>query len=463
MNFLYRLKQLILIFGDIFMYGVGFYIALALRNLEVPSWENVERHLVLFLAVFGFWIIVNYINGLYDLVRLSSDRIFYRRFLETTGIALIIGIIFFYILPERAIAPKTILLLTVVFGYGLSLLWRLLFQILLGAKKLMTNVIFIGYTSETQDLANMLVSNPKRGYHIAACIDPSGEFQNKKIEGVAIYKSLKAIRPAITTHKINLVVIAPHLQENEDAVRELYELLFWPVELTDLTSFYEHITGRIPPSTFSESWFLDHVRNNTHPVYENIRVLIDYSSAVVLSIIFCLFFPFIAIAIRTNSKGPIFFKQKRVGKYGKVFHIIKFRSMFALSKDGSAETEGAQFAKKNDKRITIVGKILRKTRIDELPQCLNLLKGDISLIGPRPERPEIVNQLQEKMPYYPLRHVIKPGLTGWAVLHQNYTDTLETSLQKLQYDLYYIKNRSFLLDISILLRTMNIVVRLKGQ
>ncbi|MFA4831687.1 MAG: sugar transferase, partial [Patescibacteria group bacterium] len=138
-------------------------------------------------------------------------------------------------------------------------------------------------------------------------------------------------------------------------------------------------------------------------------------------------------------------------------------SMYALSDDGSAELNGAQFAKKKDARATPIGKLLRRTRLDELPQILNLLKRDITLIGPRPERPEIVSQLTGRMPYYPLRHIVRPGLTGWAVLHQNYTDTLETSLQKLQYDLYYIKNRSSLLDLSILLRTINVIVRMRGQ
>jgi lipopolysaccharide/colanic/teichoic acid biosynthesis glycosyltransferase len=173
--------------------------------------------------------------------------------------------------------------------------------------------------------------------------------------------------------------------------------------------------------------------------------------------------PIIALGIKTTSKGPVFFRQKRVGLGGKIFDLYKFRSMYVLSPDGSAETDGAEFAQKEDKRVTPFGKLLRKTRLDELPQVINLLRRDISFIGPRPERPEIVEQLVAKMPYYPLRHVVRPGLTSWAVLHQNYTDNLETSLQKLQYDLYYIKNRSFLLDLSILLRTINIVIRLKGQ
>jgi len=137
--------------------------------------------------------------------------------------------------------------------------------------------------------------------------------------------------------------------------------------------------------------------------------------------------------------------------------------MYSLAEDGSAEMHGAEFAQKNDKRITSTGKFLRKTRLDELPQIINLIKSEITIIGPRPERPEITQNLQEKMPYYNLRHVLKPGITGWAQVHQNYTDTMETSLQKFQYDLFYIKNRSILLDLSILLKTVNVILRAMGQ
>jgi lipopolysaccharide/colanic/teichoic acid biosynthesis glycosyltransferase len=174
-------------------------------------------------------------------------------------------------------------------------------------------------------------------------------------------------------------------------------------------------------------------------------------------------FPFIYLSIKINSPGPILYKQQRIGQGGRTFQLYKFRSMYSLTPDGGAETAGAQFAVKDDKRVTRVGKFLRKTRLDEIPQFINLLKGDITLIGPRPERPQIVEQLESAIIFYSLRHIVKPGLTGWAVVHQNYTDTMEKTLQKLQYDLYYIKNQSVFLDISILLKTINLVIRMMGQ
>lgn len=166
--------------------------------------------------------------------------------------------------------------------------------------------------------------------------------------------------------------------------------------------------------------------------------------------------------MQTTSSGSIFFIQERVGRHGKKFKMIKFRTMHHPVGQDSAEAEGAQFATKNDPRITTVGKWLRKLRIDELPQVWNVLKGDMSFIGPRPERPEFVEQLTERMPYYALRHLTRPGLTGWAQVRYRYASTLDDNLIKLQYDLFYVKNRSIILDAAILLKTINTVLRSQG-
>lgn len=463
MRFVYRTKQFILIAGDIIAYFLAFFLSLFLRHFTIPDADTIERHIGLFILTFFFWIVVNYINGLYDLEQQANDRRFFRRLFETAFFSLIVSVTFFYLFPDKSIAPKTILVFNIGIGYGLSTLWRMFYNKFLGLRTLRSSILLVGYSPETHEVIDIILNRPKKGYKIAALIDPSGEYKITGQKPFDIYTSLTALRPAITNHRIRHVVIAPHLTSDPTAMRELYELLFWPVQIVDLYSFYENITGRIHPSVFSEGWFLQNLRNTSHPVYTNVRTLLDYFFAGALGLLTLLLLPFIALAIKINSKGPVFLKQERVGLYGKHFMLYKFRSMYALSPDGSAETEGYQFAQKDDKRITLIGKFLRKTRIDELPQMWNILKRDITLIGPRPERPEIVKDLTSRIPYYPLRHVVRPGLTGWAAIHQHYTDNIEKSLEKLQYDLYYIKNRSFLLDIAIVLRTVNVVLRLMGQ
>ncbi|PLX28755.1 hypothetical protein C0581_01175 [Candidatus Parcubacteria bacterium] len=459
---MYRFKQLILLGGDLIAFFCAFLCSLSLRHLEIPDIEIITSNLSLFFFVFLLWIVINYINGLYDLKLIhAEDR--YKRIFGTALFSFIAGVAFFYILPSRNITPKTILILTVILGYLLAAGWRGLYNVLIGDKKLKTRILFLGYTKEVEELLAILKKEPNTGYEACVIIDPEQKIKAHDHEHVDVYHNLTALRPSITTKNINTIVTAPHLDEKEDVMREMYELLFWSANIVDLTSFYETITGRIPPATFSESWFIKNIRNTERPVYNKFRRLIDIFSAACFGVIFIILSPILIPSIKYTSKGPIFFKQKRTGKGEVIFWMYKLRTMYALSKDGSAETQGAQFAKKDDERITWIGKFLRKSRLDELPQAWNLLRGDITLIGPRPERPEIVEKLVDQMAYYPLRHTVKPGITGWAAVHQHYTDTLETSLQKLQYDLFYIKNRSFIMDLSIVLKTIRVVLRGMGQ
>ena len=459
MRFLYRIKQLIILSGDMVSYLLGFWIALTVRHLEIPSLETILHHANLFIILTLIWVIINYISGLYDIGYISHKNKQQRRAVETALFAFVAGIIYLYLRPsDSSVTPKTILALGIFAGYLISMLWRMLSLRIINIKTLQKRILFIGYTPEVIELLPILKT---KGYCAKAILDKKDlTLEDKSID---TYTSVRAIRAIVNNSHIETVVVADHMQQQKEVMQELYELLFWPTKLYSLPEFYEDLTGRIPPCTFSESWFLAHLKNRETPVYNKWIKLVNLIGITSIGLCFILLFPFIALAILLTSKEPVFFMQERVGLGNKTFRLYKFRSMYALAKDGSAETKGYQFASKGDKRITPVGKFLRKTRIDELPQILNLCKGDISLIGPRPERPEIVEQLTGHMPYYPLRHVVKPGLTGWAVLHQNYTDDIETSLQKLQYDLYYIKNRSMLVDVSIMLKTINLIIRGLGQ
>ncbi len=461
-KFSYRLRQVFLLLGDLASYYIGFVAALGVRTLSIPPLDSLASHFSPFSMVFLLWIIVNYVNGLYDL-RLMTLAGNVRKVVESAIIALTVGVIFFYLIPTPSIMPKTILALTVIIGFGISWLFRAFYLSYIGTHKLKTRILFLGVTEEIKELISIVTSHPNLGYTVSAVIDPERVFTKSPDSDIELYHTLNTLRPAIDTQHIHTVVVAPTMNEEEAVKRELYELLFWQVQIVDMTSFYELVTGRIPPSTFSESWFLNNLQTAEHPVYSKAKRGVDIGFGILFCLALSVLFPVLALAIKLSSPGRIIFKQKRIGEGGQIFWMYKFRTMYTLAEDGSAETHGAEFSKKGDARITLVGSFLRKTRLDELPQALNLLKGEITLVGPRPERPEIVEQLTAQMPYYPLRHIIKPGITGWAAIHQHYTDTLESSLKKLQYDLYYIKNRSALLDISIILKTINVVVRGMGQ
>lgn len=462
MKFIYRLKQLTLFGGDMISFALGFWLSLSIRYWHAPNWQQIEQHLVLFFFLFLLWVVINFISGLYDLGKPKATQA-WRRLVESGAMAFVLSIIFIYAFPHPNIEPKTILALNIVIGYGLSAVWRIIYDKYIGLHSLQQNVILVGLTDESRELMRIIENNPHGAYKIVALLEPNDGIKPKDFPFCDVYHSLNVIRPAITNHQADLIVIAPHIQKDPAFQRELYELLFWSIRVTDLTTFYEVITGRIPPSTFSETWFLDNLKNNEHPIYKKFRLVMDWVAGILGGLLFICILPVIFIITKLSSPGPIFYKQQRVGQGGTIFYLYKFRSMFALTPDGSAELQGAQFTTKNDTRVTKIGKFLRLSRLDELPQFINLLKGDITLVGPRPERPEIVKQLEANMIFYSLRHIIKPGLTGWAVVHQNYTDTLEKTTQKLQYDLYYIKNQSIFLDISIILRTINLVIRMMGQ
>ncbi|HOX60902.1 MAG TPA: exopolysaccharide biosynthesis polyprenyl glycosylphosphotransferase [Candidatus Magasanikbacteria bacterium] len=450
MRHIYRLKQFIVIISDLIAFFIGLYIALFLRFFTIPETNTYIYHLPLFSVIFLFWIAVNYMTGLYDLTSRKQIRN-YALAGQAAILSFIATITILYLVPQKEITPKTILALAVVFGYILSFIFRILFYKIFSKSGLAMPLYFVGTHREIDEMIEIVQKNPEMGYRVAAIFDPKEPNAN--------------IDKILTSAQSDggYLIVSSELHTDPEMQKKLYSLLFTNVPIINHSSFYEVLTGRVAPSMFSEAWFLENLGRLNHPIYDRLSRLFDYIIAVILFVFFIITWPIVAILIKITSRGPIFFIQNRVGLHGQVFKLYKYRSMYALASDGSAEIDGVKFAERNDNRITLFGKFLRKSRLDELPQCLNLLKGDLTLIGPRPERPEIVSILTEKMPYYSLRHIVKPGITGWAVVRQNYTADLESSLVKLQYDLFYIKNRSWLLDMSIVLRTVNLIVRMLGQ
>lgn len=448
--------------GDMLSFVLAFWLSITIRYWQMPNWQKIETHVTPMFLLFLLWIVINFINGLYDLGKLKNKDL-PRQLAATSLISFIVGIVFFYIFANSVVTPKTILLLNAVLGYTVIYIWRLVYGKFIGLKRLHENIIFVGHSAEIQELINIIQNHPEGGYKIVSLIDPENRTRPEELPFFDVYRSLQAIRPAISNHKANTIIIAPHLRKDESVLRELYSLLFWDVQIHDLPSFYEVITGRITPSIFSEAWFLEHLKNKTSSVYDKLRRFIDVMVGLPMFVVFALLLPLVILFTKLYSPGPIFFKQKRVGKGNRDFILYKFRSMY-LKTDSDNSKSGWQLTTKGDQRIIgSWGNFLRRTRIDELPQCLNLLKGDITLVGPRPTMKEVVEQIQIGTPFYDLRHIVRPGLTGWAVIHQNYSHTIEDELKKLQYDLFYIKNRSILLDLSIILRTINIVIKMMGQ
>ncbi|RLD27376.1 MAG: sugar transferase, partial [Bacteroidetes bacterium] len=241
---------------------------------------------------------------------------------------------------------------------------------------------------------------------------------------------------------------------------QLTLLLKQGLTIREYTQVFEEITKRIPVQFVGKDFYkyFPFSRSNQNKLYMFYHRAMDIVSSIIGIVLGTIFLPLIIIGNIIGNRGPLFYTQERIGKYGKLFKIIKFRTMIK-----NAEKEGMVWAIENDKRVTAFGRFLRNTRLDELPQFINVLKGEMSIIGPRPERPFFVKELSQLIPFYDTRHTIKPGLSGWAQVNSRYGSTVEDSLNKLQYDLYYIKHRNFFLDINIIVKTLSTIIYYRGQ
>lgn len=416
-------RKIILLLGDIFVLYASLFLTLVIRYVEIPNKLTWDAHKWAFFFVYGMWIISFYIAGLYDA---PKARISYLA--KNMAINIGMAILLFYLIPYFYITPKTNLFIDGAIVSILIWLWRKAFRRLLikGSK---IKVFLMGKTKEEMSFAKIIDERPDLGFKVIDNISES-----------------------------NIVIASTQMKQNPELVRSLYGMVLQGKTIIDFERFYESLTGKVPISTINEVWFLENLSEINKQKFEKVKRWIDIAIACLLGIPFVVIFPFVAAAIKLSSPGPIFYKQKRLGRNGKEFQIIKFRSMI-----DNAEKEGARWAEKRDRRITFAGNIMRKIRIDELPQIWNVIRGDISLVGPRPERPEFVKDLVEKIPHYSMRHLVKPGLSGWAQINFPYGSSIEDSTQKLQYDLYYIKNRTLVLEIAIMLKTIMSLIRIEGR
>ncbi len=440
-------ESFVLFLGDIFFLVASLWLTLFLRALEIPSQEIFLAHLEPFSLLFVAWIAVFYIFGLY-----GKHTLFFKTrlpFLLLDAQLLNGGIaaLFFYFIPFFDIAPKTILLLSCVVSFFLILLWRMKIATLLGFRR-RERAILIGAGSDKDLLYKEVRGNSRYAFTFVTSLDIN------KIDGINFDEDI--LKP-VQTERVSVIVLDFSSDKLLPLLPHFYNLLFAGVRFFDINTVYEEIFDRVPVSSLHHSWVLKNISASSTRGYDFLKRAMDILASFPLSILSLLLFPFVYLAMKWEDAGPIFTKQVRVGKGNIPVAIYKLRTMSVVSESGADTTA---------QHITRVGKFLRKSRIDELPQLWNVLRGDLSLIGPRQEFPHLAKLYEEKIPYYNVRHLIKPGLSGWAQINMEkppkfsvgYNETQE----KLSYDLYYIKHRSFLLDIKIALFTIKTLLSRSG-
>lgn len=442
---------LLLVFGDLITYFFSLVLTLAIRYGEIPSRNLVLIHLPSFLILFAFFLLVNFSAGLYDkqvaFIRRQIQGVLFR----VQVVCVVIGVLFFYLAPVN-IAPKANLAIYFVISTLILFLWRVvMFPVLTISRK--QRAILVGSGSDIQDLFEEVNGSDRYGLYFKKHIYPS----TSKEETISL------IAGAVQEYKADLIVADLRSDYIESAMPFLYSLVFSGVKIIDAEKMYESIFDRIPISVVGEKWLVENSSTSLgiRRTYDAIKRIIDIVVSFFGIIVTMIIYPIIYLAIKLDDAGSVFIIQDRIGSNGKKIKIIKFRTMSGNDSGNYGKDGKTQFS------VTTVGKFLRKSRIDEFPQFWNILRGDLSLVGPRPELPQLVDVYKKEIPYYDARHLVKPGACGWAQIyheaHPHHTIATKDTKVKLSYDLYYIKNRSLLLDTKIIFRTFQILFKRAGK
>jgi lipopolysaccharide/colanic/teichoic acid biosynthesis glycosyltransferase len=452
MRFALRPRVLILFVGDIFFFIFSLWLSLALRELSPPSQTLFLTHLLPFSFLFVVWAIVFFIAGLYEARSvLLARRALSSTLLITQTVNMVIAAMFFFFIPFFGIEPKTLLFIYLAISFLLILAWRALLFPRLGLVAA-EHAIAVGESRELNELIGALNGARFAPARVSLCIntmEPGGA------------TSLAAqVTQAIETHRARFIIADWSEPTVAATFPLLYNLLSRGVRFLDALALYEEAFGRMPTSAVDERWLASTVSRAMHMLYDPLKRMMDIALAVVGGAISLIFYPFIILAIKLEGDGPVFVRLDRVGKEGRVFSLLKFRSM--TGNDNAAYGTSGQ----SKLHVTRIGGFLRKSRLDELPQFWNLLRGDLSFVGPRPESPALVALYQKEIPYYSARHLIKPGLAGWAQLyhdnHPHHGADVEATREKLSYDLYYLRHRSLMLDLVIALKTIKKLLARSG-
>src|SRR5580700_7707934 len=406
------------------------------------------------LKILGLTILTllcSYYFDLYEPQRISARWEIYFRLLLVLGFLSFLLSAIIYLFPDADIAHY-VLMLGLMFLTAALVAWRSAYEWIIGREMFRERVYILGAGERAQTIVDLLKTRHDAGMQV---IGWDGVLANKMQRKEAFNAALEAFNGE--KPRIDRVIVALEDRRGEFPVDELLKLRFNGVVIEEGGSLLERLTGKLHLDGLHPSSFIFSEGFRVKPSQQIARRIVSTLTAAIGLLLFLPFFPFVVLMVRLSSPGPIFFRQTRVGLGGKNFSVYKFRTMRT-----DAEAAGAKWATKNDPRVTRVGMLMRKTRLDEVPQLWNVLIGDMGFVGPRPERPEFVPMLAEKIPYFELRHMIRPGLTGWAQVRFGYGATFEQNREKLEFDLYYIKHMTLGLDLLIMFETIKTIVRRRG-
>ena len=408
--------------------------------------------LATFFCLAGF-----YLFDLYDFIVMHDRRELVLRLVQALGLAWIALALSFYLYPGLMLG-RSVSLIALPLALGLMVAWRVSIHWFLGHPDFGERILIVGSGDSAVEIAREVLSRPDAGYRVAGFVGTDEELLGKSLINPRVIGLTEELGDIVKRENIDRIVVAMGERRGQFPTDKLLQLsLAGHVSIEEGAAFYERITGRVSLAMVRPSWLIFTGPGRKAKYASLSRTIVHRLAALVGALLSLPIGIVTAILIKLDSRGPVFYKQERVGKNGRIFTLIKFRSMGV-----DAEADGPVWASKGDDRTTRIGRIMRKIRVDEIPQFWNILRGEMSFVGPRPERPHFVAQLAQEIPYYEQRHLIAPGLTGWAQIKYPYGASIEDARQKLQYDLFYIKNYSLVFDAIILFETIKIILFGRG-
>ena len=449
-------KNMLLITGDVLIACASVYAGALLRLFYVYPAEFYKYSPLMPKAIIfsSFIVIIYFFMDLYDVERNDGKKEIFLKIISANFLAMLADGAFYYFVPYTQLG-RGILFLSFCFTVLFSSVWHISYILFVKLPIIARRILILGTGPIAKTMGNLLLQG-NNGLALAGYVNCAGE-QIHVPRDYIIGKGEELLEVAIK-EKVQKIVVSLTERRGTFPVREVLNCKLQGIDIIDGLSFYEQITGKLliesmNPShlIFSDGFRITVVRRYFKRIFDMVFALMG----IILSLPFLIIIP---VLIKLESKGPVLFRQKRVGEGEKYFTLYKFRTMV----DGAEKNTGPVWSQAGDSRVTKIGKFLRKTRLDEIPQLFNVVVGEMSFVGPRPERPFFVESLKKQIPYYSERHCIKPGLTGWAQVKYEYGDSIEDAIEKLRYDLYYIKYQSFSLDLLIVLDTIKVILFGKG-
>jgi exopolysaccharide biosynthesis polyprenyl glycosylphosphotransferase len=455
-------RRVLLALGDMLVVSGAVLAALYLwASFGTPAFgiEFVQQHWPWFPVLTVVWWLVAYLGDLYD-VPTAGQRLEVTRRIGGAGLGLLVIYLVAYFLSPRDALPRLFFLFFGGVSLAGLLAWRWLYATVFTLPPFRQRVLIAGAGWAGHTMAETLMEYSDGDYVVVGFVDDDPEKQGEAVAGWPVLGSSRELVDLARAKRADKVVAAVTHEMGGSLFQALMDCRAAGMDVIRMPELYEKLTRRVPVEHVERGWVVESM-NNVQPLTRPSRWmkrLLDIALGIVGGVVLLALLPFIALAITLDCPGPIFYRQVRLGQGGQQFRVWKLRTMIP-----DAEEPGeAKWAERDDPRITKVGKVLRKTRLDELPQVISILRGEMSIVGPRPERPEFIEELQERIPFYRTRLTVKPGLTGWAQIHYGYGNSVEDGLIKLQYDLYYVRHWSLWLDLFIILKTVGVVLTLRG-